>query len=39
MAFDKEMEVSGTMELEFERRLTCLQKVTAPLYPPRHDEG
>ena len=39
MAFDEEMEVSGAVKLELERRLACLQKATAPLYPPRHDKG
>ena len=39
MTFDKEMEVSGTVELELKGRLARLQKVTVPLDPPRYDEG
>ena len=39
MAFDEEMEVSGAVELELKRRLTGLQKVAVPLYPPRYDKG
>jgi hypothetical protein len=30
MTFDEEMEVSGTVELELERRLTRLQKAAVP---------
>lgn len=39
MAFDEEMEVSGTVELELKGRLTRLQKVAVPLNPPGYDSG
>jgi len=34
MTFDEEMEISSTVELELQRGLALLQKITAPLYPP-----
>ena len=39
VTFDEEMEISCTVELELERRLTRLQKLPVPLYPPKHKMG
>lgn len=39
VTFDEEMEVSGTVELELERRLTRLQKAAVLFYPPRSNEN
>lgn len=39
VAFDDEMEVSGTVELELERRLTRLKEAAVLFYPPRRNES